>query len=325
MKRLTLVAGLLLPAAACFVPPEADSDGTSTTDELPQGSSSTNATGGPTGGSISSGGTPETEGSSDSVSGSGGGQEPRGGEMVAIEGSSFTMGCDPGNDASCVDNPEHPHVLTERPTHEVTLSSYSIDLHEVTLAHYQDCVADGDCTPPGENWAECNALGEGHGDHPVDCVTSEQGQAFCQWAGKRLPTEAEWEYAARGDDERIYPWGNESPDCSRANMHFNGTAGCGTVDTYPVGSLPAGDSPFGVHDMCGNVAEFVADYFSDDYYANSPPTDPQGPKSGTARVMRGGGYNFPIDPWIMRASSRTDYDSTVPSPQIGFRCARSDN
>lgn len=312
MQRLTLVTGLLLAVTGCFVPPEAGVDATSNTSESSSAITAETSVGE---GSAESSVEPDSE--------SDGGEGARGGEMVAIEGGSFTMGCDPANDASCVDNPMHPHVLTERPTHAVTLSPYLIDLHEVTLGHYGECVADGDCTPPGENWAECNALAEDHDEHPVDCVTFEQGRAFCQWAAKRLPTEAEWEYAARGSDERIYPWGHQPPDCSRANLHFNGAAGCGTVDTYAVGSLPAGDSPFGVRDMCGNVAEFVADFFSDDYYENSVGTDPQGPKTGTARVLRGGGYNYPIDPWIMRASSRTSYDSTVPSPQVGFRCAKS--
>jgi len=312
MRALILLGTLSATASACFVPPDAEEDAsTGATDAAAasQSASSSAETSSPT----------MTGGPS-----AGSGVAPRGGEMAEIPGGTFPMGCDPANDATCVDDPPHPHVLTERPVHEVTLSAYRIDVNEVTLGHYLECVDDGGCTPPGENWAECNALSDDHDDHPVDCVTWEQGAAFCSWAGKRLPTEAEWEYAARGDDERIYPWGNEAPDCSRANLHFNGAAGCGTVDTYAVGSLPAGDSPFGVHDMCGNVAEFVADAFSEDYYAMSPAQDPQGPEAGDAQVMRGGGYNYPVDPWIMRASSRTSYDSSVPSPQIGFRCAKSE-
>ena len=321
-----LIAALAL--SACFIPPDGDdgddSGGEAATDLSTGMSTSVAGTSMPSEGSTADDVSSSSGGSSlDASGGTTGGV--RGGEMVEVPGGTFMMGCDPANDATCVDTPVHPHILTERPRHEVTLSPYAIDRTEVTLAEYDVCVEEGACTEAGSNWPECNVLANGHDEHPVDCVTWEQGDAYCQWAGKRLPTEAEWEYAARGDDERLYPWGNEPPDCSRANIHFNDAAGCGIIDTYVVGSLPAGASPFGVMDMCGNVAEFVADSFSESYYEKSPAEDPQGPEADEtgARVMRGGGYNYPSDPWILRASSRTSYDSSVPSPQIGFRCARS--
>ncbi len=243
-----------------------------------------------------------------------------GGPMVFVPGATFPMRCDPLVDAICNDGAGHPHLLSERPLHMVTVSDYFIDVHEVTLGAYDECVASGACTPSGSNWPECNTLAVDHEQHPVDCVTWAQGDAFCAWAGKRLPTEAEWEYAARSDDQRIYPWGNQPPDCSRANIHAN-EAGCGTLDTFPVGSLPLGDSPFGLADLSGNVAEFVADHWSEDYYEVSPSDDPTGPTQGSAHVLRGGGYNFPLEGWLVRATSRTEYGSNVPSPQIGFRCA----
>lgn len=332
MKKLRRSAALsLCGLLACFVPPDAEDESSDT------GATSGSATMSTTAGASSSG-TPATTGTSStpttatsetptsesgaSDSSSTGNRPPNDGEMVRIEGAIFMMGCDSVNDATCVPDPVHPHITSEMPRHEVSLSSYLIDIHEVTLEAFLACVDAGACDPPGENWEECNVLTAGHDDHPVDCVTWDQGNDYCSWAGKRLPTEAEWEYAARGADERIYPWGNQPPDCSLANLHFNEVAGCGTVDTYAVGSLPAGQSPFGVMDMCGNVAEFVADYFSTTYYAESPDSNPTGPRSGDTRVLRGGGYNFPLDGWIMRASSRTSFDSVTPSPQIGFRCAR---
>lgn len=302
---------LVILCAACgFQPPVAESMGESGTEQADGGS----------GRSTEPGMAPDADPSDEAGSGSGDGSG-QDAPMVVLEAATFQMGCDPAVDAICSDQAQHPHILTERPIHEVSLSAFAIDVHEVTLAAYSTCVEGGGCTPPGENWPECNVLAADHDDHPVDCVTPQQAQAFCTWVGKRLPTEAEWEYAARGDDQRIYPWGSMLPDCSVANIHFAEHAGCGTGDTYAVGSLPGGQSPFGLMDMSGNVAEIVADYFSADYYEQSPSMDPTGPESGDMWVLRGGGYNFPLDPWMLRVSARTTVDDTVPSPQIGFRCA----
>lgn len=222
------------------------------------------------------------------------------GETVQVPAGDFGMGCDKSVDDACSDD--------EMPMHTVSLSAFEIDRTEVTQAQYAACIADGKCTAPSCDW-NCD-----NQNFPATCLTWTQGGAYCSWAGKRLPTEAEWEKAARGDHDFKYPWGNDDPDCAHANL-----SGC-SDGAMEVGSLAAGASPYGALDMAGNVVEFVADWYDQAYYAASPPADPMGPKSGTRHGGRGGG--FKSNAQYLRAAKRDWYDATDAAASLGFRCAR---
>ena len=203
----------------------------------------------------------------------------------------------------------------EKPVQQVTLSPFCIDKTEVTVAAYRACVRAGKCRSPADNENACTWGESGMDQHPMNCVDWNQANTFCAWAGGRLPTEAEWEYAARGSDGRKYPWGNRAPSPTRLNM--SGTAD-GWERTAPVGSYPKGASPFGVLDMAGNAWEWTADKYYDEY-SPEPATNPQNPgDDSSSRVARGGSWSS-VDPAEVRAASRKEFQ---PDAKLGFRCAR---
>jgi formylglycine-generating enzyme required for sulfatase activity len=222
------------------------------------------------------------------------------GEMVAVAEGEFLMGCNETLDTECESD--------EMPGHAVFVSAFEIDKTEVTQEQFAACVHADACAPPSGEW-DCNAP-----TLPASFVNRDQAMDYCEWAGKRLPTEAEWEKAARGTDGRKFPWGNQAPDCTLSNME-----GCaGKPD--PTGSHPTGASPYGALDMAGNMVEIISDWYDPAYYSNAPTSDPQGPANGERFVGRGGGWKS--DAFWHRASVRDWYDLEDAGTSFGFRCAR---
>ena len=216
------------------------------------------------------------------------------------------------------------------PEHVVYLDDYYIDKYEVTNALYGACVNTSVCQPPTSNASSSRPSYFGNPEfssYPVIYVTWYMANTFCQWRGARLPTEAEWEKASRGTDGRIYPWGNTfngnflnfcDVNCPRpwANKEYND----GYADTAPVGSYPKGASPYGVLDMAGNVYEWVADWYSENYYSASLVTNPTGPSSGQGKIMKGGAWS---DAASTNATSQVNFSPSSSFDFAGFRCARS--
>src|SRR5438132_88159 len=201
-----------------------------------------------------------------------------------------------------------------RPMHRTYLSAYWIDTYEVTNAQYRRCVDSGVCSLPKERRAFDDSQ---FAQHPVTNVTWTQARAFCEWRGHRLPTEAEWEKAARGTDGWRYPWGNSEELIKRRVKEY--ALKLGSNGTAPVGRLPDTKSPYGVFDMVGNAWEWVKDWYAEDYYAVAPPRDPQGPLRGSFRVLRVGDWSQ--GPLELRVTYRGWDEMTYWGPTLGFRCA----
>ena len=217
--------------------------------------------------------------------------------------------------SECHDNMTMPckrdFFENEQPAHNVYLDSFWIDQTEVTNKMYQMCMDAGGCIPlmSNESYTRDSYFGNSaYDNYPVVYVDWHMASAYCEWAGRRLPTEAEWEKAARGTDGRIYPWGNEPPNSRLLNF------GNDQDDTNEVGLYPAGTSPYGALDMAGNVQEWTADWYDSEYYQTSPADNPQGPSSGEYRAIRGSGS---------AARGGDNPDLPVMRFYLGFRCATS--
>lgn len=232
-------------------------------------------------------------------------------DAVAVPGGPFMMGCNEDLDASCGDD--------EYPYHEVVLSSFAIDQTEVTADEFAECQDAGVCSALATMTAFDQPCPPTSDNQPVVCVDWYQARDYCEWRGGSLPTEAQWEKAARGDDGRTYPWGEATVTCTLAQALDT----CMPPGPIDVGSKPAGASPYGALDMAGNVFEWVADWYSPSYYVSSPTQDPVGPGSGEARGIRSGYFQY--NGYSARTSCRgPNYD--VPTPDdanvdVGFRCA----
>ena len=217
----------------------------------------------------------------------------------------------------------------ERPAHRVFVSAFRIDRLEVSVGRYERCVRAGACTLPETAGSETRPdyfTSPRYRKHPVVGVTWRQAVAYCRWRRARLPTEAEWEKAARGTDGRLYPWGSRFDPARlnycdrRCRLPWRDRGyDDGSEDTTPVDAHPAGASPYGALELAGNVWEWVADRYDPSFYERSPARDPTGPAGGTQRVTRGGGIFD--DRVFTRATVRRRFVPTVASTSTGFRCA----
>jgi len=248
-------------------------------------------------------------------------QSPSHDEMVLIPAGQFLMGSDKKVDRNA--------YLAELPQRKIYLDAYEIDKFEVTTVQFLKFVLAKDL-PPLIDWQyDGGNFQETMVNHPVMHVSWDDADAYCRWAGKRLPTEAEWEKAARGDDGRIYPWGNQMAGLSRSNYGRTGLSGPvrdrpERLLLYPpiisVDKYDNAVSPYGIFQMSGNVAEWVADWYDPKYYASAPDRNPKGPENGTQRSFRGGGW---IDSTpSVRAAQRNGTDPSTKMNWMGFRCAR---
>ncbi len=267
------------------------------------------------------------------------------GEMIQIPAGPFTMGCDPNVETvtgcwggSPPGGGYYNGFAMETPLHPVYLNEYYIDKYEVTNARYAACVDAGACNPPHYRTSQHRFSyfdNPAYANYPVINIDWWQAHTFCEWEGKRLPTEAEWEKAARGNvDTRRFPWSNQYPDCAREN--FRSSSGPCLGDTAPVDNYSFSDvSPYGVINMSGNVWEWVFDFYQEDYYNYSPYYNPTGPavempslSCNNCRVVRGGSWAF------ANTYSRTSYRGRLPpymftgytgepDQDVGVRCARS--
>ncbi len=241
--------------------------------------------------------------------------------MVSIPSATFFMGCNSAVDPDC--------AADEKSQHEVSLKPFAIDRYEVTAAAYAECVAKGNCNKVTSTDPACNHADPKRKNHPANCLTFSQAKQVCQQLGKRLPTEAEWEAAARGSCKLWgvncakkmprYPWAGPAASCNIAVMLGTTKSGCDLETTRAVGSFNKDKSPFGAVDMGGNVSEWTEDWYSAGPWSAGKAVDPPGPVTGTMRVVRGG--NLTSDSKGVRAGRRSATKPDAVSASIGVRCA----
>ena len=222
-------------------------------------------------------------------------------QMVLVPAGKFTRGSTLGDD--------------EKPVRQIALNAFYMDKYEVTVGQYARYLeVTGMEEPP--DWSIMNQ--PQHQRRPVVNVSWEDAVNYCKWAGKRLPTEAEWEKAARGTDGRIYPWGNEAP--TRLHANYGRKDWDDHLALSPVGSFEAGKSPYGIYDMAGNAWEWVFDWYEHDYYKKSPEKNPIGSAKGEGKVVRGGSWLYVSE--FLRSAHRFDAQPTNRLFGYGFRCAK---
>lgn len=227
-------------------------------------------------------------------------------EMIRIPAGPFLMG-----------NPTGVGRPDEQPRRKIYVDSFFIDKYEVTNARYLSFVRQTGHRSPPDPYGDGELLSAKGIEHlPVVQINWYDAVEYCHWAGKRLPSEAEWEKAARGQDGRLFPWGNEAATAAHANFDREWAE---KQTLHPVGSLPAGRSPYGVEDMSGNAREWVQDWYKPDYYEQAPARDPRGPEGGVLRVIRGGSWHSPVAD--IRASARGKGGFALRTHGTGFRCA----
>ncbi len=235
------------------------------------------------------------------------------GGMVSVPAGWFLMGSD-----LKVDRAAGPQEL---PQHRVYLDAFEIDIYEVTNVDYLRFVLATGADWP-QFWRE-SPFPEKAALHPVINVSWLDADAYCRWTGKRLPTEAEWEKAARGEDGRVFPWGNEPAGWIKSNIAHSGSKrGFKYPPLANVNRYDRGVSPYGVRQMAGNVSEWVSDWFDPEYYQRGHNDNPRGPETGDLKVFRGGSWNE--DPEVARSAGRNGGEVDRRSYLTGFRCARSE-
>ena len=215
----------------------------------------------------------------------------------------------------------------EGPKHKVYLDAFQINTYEVSNAQYYVFVkatghrAPENCCDSRFNLWRGDTMLDGVGDLPTINVSWDDAAAYCKWMGGRLPTEAEWEKAARGTDGRTYPWGNEPVDNYRASYSPDSYASWqGPISLAKINQYDSGRSPYGAYGMAGNVWEWVQDFYNEEYYKNSPPKNPQGPSDGYKHVIRGGSWRDTAD--VLRSTNRSQLLSETRDVYLGFRCAK---
>ena len=224
------------------------------------------------------------------------------GSMAMVPAGEFTMGSAMGE-------------ADEQPEHQVYVEAFFMDKHQVSVGHYARFLdATSWDAPP--DWSVMNK--SQHQRRPVVNVDWADANAYCTWVGKRLPTEAEWEKAARGTDGRTYPWGNAHPTKFFANANQEHWNNHGALT--PVGTFEEGKSPYGIYDMAGNVWAWVSDWYGQDYYQTSPSQNPAGPPMGTHKVIRGGSWGS--NPDGLRSAEREIHLPSFRGSGTGFRCAK---